>query len=157
VSLDLQLLHAFRTKGHQPAVEKAVRRFSQLGEHGILWYSVCAIGAVVAPAKRREFGHAAGLVFGSFFANQAVKFVARRPRPVLPGLPPLVDTMSNRSYPSAHATTSAAAAVGLSGLVPGVGFVAAALALSRLYLGVHYPSDTLAGAALGWAFAELAP
>ena len=32
---------------------------------------------------------------------------------------------------------------------------AAGLALSRLYLGVHYPSDTVAGAALGWAFAEL--
>jgi membrane-associated phospholipid phosphatase len=134
-----------------------VRRFSQLGEHGILWYSVCAVGAVVDPDNRRVYGRSAALVFGSFFANQAVKVVARRPRPDLPDLPPLVHTMSNRSYPSAHATTSTAAAMGLSEVLPGVRAVAAALALSRLYLGVHYPSDTLAGAALGWAFAELAP
>jgi membrane-associated phospholipid phosphatase len=157
VSLDVWLLRELRTRGHQPGVETFVRRFSQLGEHGILWYSVCGVGAAVSPEHRRTYLRTAGLVFGSFLANQAVKFVVRRPRPDLPDLPPLVHTMSNRSYPSAHATTSAAAAMGLSGLVPGVHAVAAALALSRLYLGVHYPSDTLAGAALGWAFAELAP
>ena len=140
-------------------METAVRRFSQLGEHGILWYSVCAVGAAVAPEHRRTFGRAAALVLGSFLANQAVKFIVRRPRPELEDLPPLVRTMSNRSYPSAHATTSAAAAVALSDVLPRAPLytVAAALALSRLYLGVHYPSDTLAGAALGWAFAELAP
>jgi undecaprenyl-diphosphatase len=157
--LDTALLRQLRTRGHQPAVETAVRRFSQLGEHGILWYSVSAIGAAVSPEHRRTFGRAAALVFGSFLANQAVKFVARRPRPELPGLPPLVHTMSNRSYPSAHATTSAAAAVALARVLPKAPLysVAAALALSRLYLGVHYPSDTIAGAALGVAVAELAP
>ena len=136
-----------------------MRRFSLLGEHGIVWYSVCAIGAVVAPDRRGRFGRAAALVFGSFFANQAVKFVARRPRPQLPDLPPLVHTASQRSYPSAHATTSTAGAVALSELLPPLPVYAFAtgLALSRLYLGVHYPSDTLAGAALGWAVAELAP
>jgi membrane-associated phospholipid phosphatase len=159
VSLDTALLRQFRTRGHQPALETAVRRFSQLGEHGILWYSVSAIGAAVSPKDRRAFGRAAALVLGSFVANQAVKFIARRPRPDLPDLPPLVHTMSNRSYPSAHATTSAAAAVALSRVLPRTPLyaVAAALALSRLYLGVHYPSDTLAGAALGVAVAELAP
>jgi undecaprenyl-diphosphatase len=136
-----------------------VRRFSQLGEHGILWYSVSAVGAAVSPENRKTFARAAALVFGSFLANQAVKFVARRPRPQLAGLGPLVHTMSNRSYPSAHATTSAAAAVALSSVLPRAPLyaVAGALALSRLYLAVHYPSDTLAGAALGWAVAELAP
>jgi membrane-associated phospholipid phosphatase len=152
-------LRQLRTRGHSPGVETAVRRFSQLGEHGILWYSVSAVGAAVSPEHRRTFGRAAALVLGSFFANQAVKFIVRRRRPKLEDLPPLVHTMSDRSYPSAHATTSAAAAVGLSEVLPRgpLYTVAAALALSRLYLGVHYPSDTLAGAALGWAFAELAP
>src|SRR3954454_23152535 len=156
--MDTALLRQFRTRGHQPAIETFVRRFSLLGEHGILWYSVCALGAALSPEHRRTFGRAAALVFGSFFANQAVKFVARRPRPAIPDLPPLVHTASNRSYPSAHATTSAAAAVGLSRVLPKPPLyaVASSLALSRLYLGVHYPSDTLAGAALGWAFAELA-
>jgi undecaprenyl-diphosphatase len=159
MSLDTALLRQFRTRGHQPVVEGVVRRFSLLGEHGILWYSVSAAGAVCAPQHRRAFGRAAALVFGSFVANQAVKFLVRRPRPNLPDLPPLVHTRSNRSYPSAHATTSAAAAVALSRVLPrGPLFaVASGLALSRLYLGVHYPSDTLAGAALGVAVAELAP
>jgi membrane-associated phospholipid phosphatase len=157
--LDLALLRLFRTRGHQPAVERAVRRFSLLGEHGILWYSVSAVGAVAVREQRGTYGRAAALVFGSFVANQAVKFVVRRPRPDIPDLPPLVHTRSNRSYPSAHATTSMAAAAALSEVLPPapVWTVATALALSRLYLGVHYPSDTLAGAALGWAVAELAP
>ena len=136
-----------------------MRRFSLLGEHGIVWYSVCAIGALADPGRRSRFGRAAAIVFSSFFANQAVKFVARRPRPQLPELPALVNTASQRSYPSAHATTSTAAAVTLSKLLPPAPVYAFAtgLALSRLYLGVHYPSDTIAGAALGWAFAELVP
>lgn len=158
-SLDVRLLRVFRTRGHQPAVETFIRRFSLLGEHGILWYSVCAIGGALSPENRRAYGRAAALVFGSFLANQAVKFVARRPRPNLPDLPPLVHTQSNRSYPSAHATTSFAAATSLSRELPAapVWATAIGLALSRLYLGVHYPSDTVAGAALGWAVAELAP
>jgi membrane-associated phospholipid phosphatase len=159
MSLDTALLRQFRTRGHSPSIETAVRRFSQLGEHGILWYSVCAIGAVACPHRRATFGRAAALVFSSFVVNQIVKFIARRPRPNLPDLPPLVHTMSNRSYPSAHATTSAAAAMGLSRVLPAapVWSVATLLALSRLYLGVHYPSDTVAGFALGLAVAELAP
>jgi membrane-associated phospholipid phosphatase len=159
VGADTALLRQFRTRGHSPGVETAVRRFSQLGEHGILWYSVCACGAAASPEHRRTYGRAAALVFGSFCANQIVKFIARRPRPNLPDLPPLVHTMSNRSYPSAHATTSAAAAMGLSRVLPAgpVWSVATLLALSRLYLGVHYPSDTVAGFALGLAVAELAP
>jgi membrane-associated phospholipid phosphatase len=120
---------------------------------------VCAIGAAVDGDRKRDFGRAAALVFGSFFVNQAVKFVARRRRPQLPDLPPLVHTASQRSYPSAHATTSTAGATALSKLLPRAPLWAFAtgLALSRLYLGVHYPSDTVAGAALGWAVAELAP
>lgn len=157
-SLDTALLRQLRTRGHQPGVEAAVRRFSLLGEHGLLWYSISAIGAAASPGQRGTYARAAALVFGSFLANQAVKFAVRRPRPDLPDLPPLVHTRSNRSYPSAHATTSAAAAVALSRVLPAgpLYAVAAALALSRLYLGVHYPSDTVAGAALGVAVAELA-
>jgi membrane-associated phospholipid phosphatase len=89
--------------------------------------------------------------------NQAIKLLVRRPRPDLPGLPPVVRTMSNRSYPSAHATTSAAGARALAPLLPRAPLyaLAAGLALSRPYLGVHYPSDTVAGAVLGTAVAEL--
>jgi membrane-associated phospholipid phosphatase len=138
-----------RTQGHQPAVERFVKAYSKLGEHGAIWYAVCAVGAT------REGDRYIGIakrVALSFAVNQAIKLFVRRPRPNLPDLPPLIDTMSNRSYPSAHATTCGAAAVGLGTWAwP----VAISMALTRPYLGVHYPSDSVAGFALGMAVAKL--
>ena len=89
------------------------------------------------------------VVLIAFVANTAIKQVVRRSRPDLgPDLPPLVSTISGRSYPSAHATTSFAAAGALSRVLPAPPLYAAAgaMALTRPYLGVHYPSDVVAGA-----------
>ena len=147
-----------RTKGHAPPVERAVAAFSKLGEHGALWLALSTAGATLSTGQRkRDFRDAGVTVAASFIANQTVKLLVRRPRPDLPGLPPLIHTMSNRSYPSAHATTSAAGARALCGLLPAPPLyaIAVALAISRPYLGVHYPSDTLAGAVLGDAVARL--
>jgi membrane-associated phospholipid phosphatase len=122
-----------------------------------VWQGVALGGAALDERRRSEWLRAWGVIAGSFAANQAVKFASRRPRPDVPGLPPLTGTISSRSYPSAHATTSATAARLLS---PLVGFpllpAAVAMSLSRLYLGVHWPSDTVAGFALGAAIGELA-
>jgi membrane-associated phospholipid phosphatase len=158
-SPDLALLRLLRTRGHAPGVERAVATLSKLGEHGAVWYAIAAAGALADPGRRAEYGRAARTVALSFGVNQAIKLVVRRPRPDLPGLPPVVATMSNRSYPSAHATTAAAGGRAFGRLLAPAPFyaLAALLALSRPYLGVHYPSDTLAGAALGLAVEELAP
>jgi membrane-associated phospholipid phosphatase len=70
----------------------------------------------------------------------------------------LVGTPTQLSYPSTHAATCFAGAGALSRALPAAPLYALAvpLALSRLYLGVHYPSDTVAGAVLGASVAELA-
>jgi membrane-associated phospholipid phosphatase len=154
VGVDTALLRAMRTHGHQPGVERFVKAYSKLGEHGAIWYAICAAGALADPDRRRCYGRVAATVAGSFAANQAIKLVVRRPRPNLPDLPPLIHTMSNRSYPSAHATTCGAAAIALGH--PAIWVAAVTMALTRPYLGVHYPSDSLAGFALGMAVAELA-
>ena len=156
-SLDAALLRLMRTRGHAPAMERAVARFSALGEHGSIWLAICAAGAALDSERRPEFGRAGATVAAAYVANQAIKLAVRRRRPRLEGLPPIVATYSRLSYPSAHAATSFAAARALGSLLPPAALYALAvpLALSRPYLGVHYPSDTLAGAALGRAVAEL--
>jgi membrane-associated phospholipid phosphatase len=135
-----------------------VQRYSQLGEHGVLWLAISGTGAALDENRRADFLKAGATVAASFLANQAIKLMVRRPRPNLPDLPPLIKTMSNRSYPSAHATTCGAAAVALGRLLPPAPLWVATsvMALTRPYLGVHYPSDSVAGFALGAAVAELA-
>jgi len=90
-------------------------------------------------------------------ANVSAKLLFRRQRPILHGLPPLAATRSQRSFPSAHAATSFGAARVLAEALPPaqVYVVAGLMALSRPYLGVHYPSDVVAGIVLGVAVAEL--
>jgi membrane-associated phospholipid phosphatase len=138
-----------------------VKAYSKLGEHGALWLALAAAGAALDADRRPAWLRAGATVAGSFVANQAVKIAVRRPRPALPDLPPLISTMSNRSYPSAHATTCGAATVAFGPLLPrsavrGLRSAALVMAATRPYLGVHYPSDSLAGYALGVAVAELA-
>jgi undecaprenyl-diphosphatase len=84
-----------------------------------------------------------------------VKVIVRRRRPLSEA--PLTRTHSDLSYPSAHAATSVAGASRLAETLPAapLWILAAALAGSRVYLRVHYPTDTVAGAALGGAVATL--
>jgi membrane-associated phospholipid phosphatase len=92
-------------------------------------------------------------------ANYGVKRLVRRQRPELEGLPALSPVVSRLSFPSAHATTSFAAAAAYSRALPLAAPLfygtAGALALSRPYLGVHYPSDVAAGATLGTLIGRL--
>ena len=92
--------------------------------------------------------------------NFGVKLVVRRPRPVLEGLPPLGAAPSSLSFPSAHATSSFACATAMTRIAPEAALLfilAAAIAAGRPYLGMHYPSDVLAGALLGSGLGLLVP
>jgi membrane-associated phospholipid phosphatase len=151
-SLDEQLLRLARTWGHTPSRERAVERFSLLGEHAGVWLAIGAGGAAVDGARRARWLRATGTVGGMYALNTALKLVVRRRRPRLRGLPALTPTATALSFPSAHASTAFAGALAYSRVgLPRMPLyaLAAGLSYSRLYLGVHYPSDVLAGALLG--------
>jgi decaprenylphosphoryl-5-phosphoribose phosphatase len=111
------------------------------------------------PGGRARWRRATAVVAATYAANTALKLLVRRARPELAGLPALTGTPTKLSFPSAHSATSFAAAhaYGRAGLPAGPLYaLASGFALSRLYLGVHYPSDVLAGAALGTMIARIA-
>ena len=158
---DHNALVFLRTRAHARALEHSLSVYSRLGEHAACWLALGTAGALLAsdPGDRRRWVRGTKIVAAAYALNYAVKITVRRRRPELPGLPPLTPTVSRLSFPSAHSTTSFAAARAFSGLVPSGALYAAAtvFGVSRPYLGVHYPTDVLAGAVLGTAIATVWP
>jgi undecaprenyl-diphosphatase len=150
-----------RTTGHSPEAEQAVKALAACGEWGAVWTAGALVGAAVDEPRRERWLRAAAVPLVAIGLNYAVKLAVRRPRPKLRGLPPLAGAPSALSCPSAHATSSFAAAVAMGRIVPAARPAllagAAAMALTRPYLGMHFPSDVLAGAALGTALGLAAP
>ena len=156
-SLDERLLRAARTRWHAARAERAVARFSRLGEHGGIWLALGALCQLADPPRRPRWRSAMASVAVAYGLNTAAKLLVRRRRPCLAGLPALTRTPTRMSFPSAHAATSFAGALAYSraGLPRAPLYaLAAGLSLSRVYLGVHYPSDSIGGALLGAAVAH---
>ena len=128
-----------------------VRRFSKLGEHGLIWYGLGAAGALADGDRRGHWVRATAVVGGSYLISTSIKLAVGRNRPVVEDLPHLMATPTGLSFPSSHSSSSFAAARAYGTLLPPAPLylAASAMAFSRLYLGVHYPSDIAAGVALG--------
>lgn len=155
---EIRVLEAVQRVAATGPALKVARGMSLFGEHAGGWLALGVVGALVDRRRRREWLTAAAGVALAHGASIGVKRVVRRPRPDHPRVDVLVGTPSKLSFPSAHATSTTAAAVLYGGLLrkPLVPLLVPPMAVSRLVLGVHYPSDVLAGSALGAAVALVA-
>lgn len=145
---------------HWPGADRVLPRLGRAANHGVLWggaaVALTAFGS--ARARKAAVRGVASLALASATINTVGKWSVRRPRPLLEGVPAvrqLATQPQTTSFPSGHSASAFAFTAGLALESPGWGAalapVAASVAFSRVYTGVHYPSDVLAGAALGVA------
>ncbi|MFJ4682320.1 bifunctional phosphatase PAP2/diacylglycerol kinase family protein [Streptomyces sp. NPDC088789] len=157
LALDSRLFE-FAAERNWPYAERVLPRLSRLANHGVLWGATAAVIAVSrTPRGRRAAARGmASLALASATINTLGKRSVRRPRPSL-GPVPAVRRLKRQplttSFPSGHAASAAAFCAGAAIESPGWGAAVAPLAfsvaMSRVYTGVHFPSDVLTGAALG--------
>lgn len=135
---------------------------TRFADHGIGWIIVAIL--LIAFKKTRKMGISMGLalLIGYITGNMFLKNVIGRVRPYdfAGNVDLLVDRLSDFSFPSGHTLCSfeGAFAVFIRNKKWGIAAIVFAIliALSRLYLYVHYPSDVLVGALMGIAIAYLA-
>ncbi|MGW2779918.1 phosphatase PAP2 family protein [Streptomyces populi] len=157
LGLDLRLFEAVAAR-HWPGGDPVLPRLSRGANHGVLWFATAAaVAASRTPrARRAAVRGVASLALASATINTLGKRSVRRARPGLGPVPTgrqLKRQPITTSFPSGHAASAAAFAAGVAlesrGWGAAVAPLAAAVALSRVYTGVHFPSDVVAGAALG--------
>jgi membrane-associated phospholipid phosphatase len=142
----------------RPGALRAARILSHFGEHSIGWLAVSAGGAILQPRRLRAWLLVGVGAFTAHAAAVLIKRLVRRPRPHHPAVAVNVGTPSRLSFPSAHATSTTAATILLARATgaPLPALLVPPMALSRILLGVHYPSDVVSGVAVGAAIAGIA-
>ncbi|WP_327085073.1 phosphatase PAP2 family protein [Nonomuraea sp. NBC_01738] len=147
-----------------PGAESVLPRLSEAANNGMLWFATAGLmSALGGPtARRAAVRGVCALAVASLTTNTVAKWTTRRKRPLIDDVPfarRLTRQPRTTSFPSGHSASAAAFAAGVAvesgklGLL--VAPLAASVAFSRIYTGVHYPGDVLAGTAIGVAAAAL--
>ncbi|MYW30265.1 phosphatase PAP2 family protein, partial [Streptomyces sp. SID2119] len=150
---DLSVFHSVADR-HWPGADPLLPQLSRSANHGLLWFGtaigIAALGSS-ARSRRAALRGVASLAVASAAINTVGKGAVRRQRPILDQVPVMRQLKRQpitTSFPSGHAASAAAFATGVALESKGWGAVVApvavAVAASRVYTGVHYPSDVLA-------------
>ena len=158
--LDRAMFRAiFRTKW--APLTPLMRAFTVAGKAGALWGVLAFLAFLITGFEAYNLLVPWAAVAISWIVAEGAKYLFDRARPFISDteIAPLVKTPSSSSFPSGHSATAAAGTLTLSVVYPA--FAPALLlsgvlvALSRIYLGVHYPFDVLAGLFIGTATAAV--
>lgn len=162
---DGQILLWIQNTLRNPVLDRLFMFYTRLGDHGVLFITMAVLLLIVPVTRRTGFASALGLAIGSLVSLVFLKPFFMRPRPYLTvsGLTALIDMSRDpNSFPSGHTTAAFGVCMGIFLTVRDVRVRAASLTVavlmgfSRLYVGVHNPTDVLAGALIGMAGAVLA-
>ncbi len=163
LNLDGGFLLFLQESVRNPILDNIMIFITSLGNGGMIW--IAATIVLLIPKKTRKAGimSAVALLGSLIINNNIVKNIVQRPRPFVTftDLQIIIPTPSEFSFPSGHTSSSfAAAAVFYRHLPKKLGLPAVILAgligFSRLYVGVHYPTDVIAGVLMGILLSYLA-
>ena len=156
MGLDGQILLWIQEYLRTPFMDALMSRFTVLGDHGMMWILLTLVLLIIPKTRKVGIICFISLALSVIFCNGLLKNLVGRPRPytLIPDLKLLVKAADDASVPSGHSSAAfCTATVCLLKLPKKAGIpliiVAAAQALSRLYVGIHYPTDVLAGTILG--------
>jgi membrane-associated phospholipid phosphatase len=159
---------AYRTVAQlsTPILDEPLRRVSDFANFSKPWFLVAGFLGLVGGHQRRRAALTGLAAVGaaSLVVNQPMKMAGERRRPDRDrlGVPQRrwVPMPSSTSFPSGHSASAAAFAVAVGDVLPALQLplraAASIVAFSRVYTGVHYPSDVLVGAAVGAVLGRLA-
>ena len=152
---------AYRTVAdmHTEPLDRPLRRVSDFADFSKPWFLIAGVLALFggSPGRRAAVTGVAALGLNSLLVNQSIKLISERRRPdrTAQSVPESrwVRMPGSNSFPSGHSASAAAFAVSVGDMLPPfrvpLRAAAAVVAFSRVYTGVHYPADIVAGAAVG--------